>query len=643
MLFQSAGLLNFCFLIRHVRVPEFYEIDMPIKVRCKACETVVTVSDQAAGKVVKCKQCGERIRVPLPKGDRPAPKARPPQEEEEDVFGDPLAGLDLRSMEDTKRRICPGCAKPVDLEATICPKCGVEIATGALSERQRIRHERKGPPPEEFYGIIWSNGWKFLKNHWGYGVRTAMIWSLTVSMSLTCLYALSYYVATRSAELLESAKADTANIRIEGNVLIITVPKDKGSKAVYDKTYYTTAGEVIRMRAPHLQPLFEPPAAFWIFLTVVFQLGFGGWAWTLAITITKLTMSGEKRIKRFPMDFFGNLTMGFRFYVWPAVLLIPFNWITSIAGIFSPLAAAIIGCTLLLIPLLVLPAAVIHMTQNYQYRGWLIWWMAKDFFKTSGPSMFIFMLNVLMVFLVPLGVAVTMLVAGSRIIGWLRTQESAAVEWATSNIMDMGEGNFRFMFYEMPMVFTFIFTVFFIICGLMAFPAVFMMRVVGLYGLYFKPDLSLVNEFPDLETAGFGPRFLAFQIDMIIVVLLCGIGIFIGTLFGMLFSFYGWGAAAILQLVVQFVASLALVGFYFASMESGASRATLGKASIGLMALRDDNKPMTRQQAFGRFGSALVTYLTLWIGFLLCFFREDKKALHDLMSKSKVVWRGEEN
>ena len=617
---------------------------MPIKVRCKACETVLNVSDQAAGKVVKCKQCGERVRVPVPKGDRAASKARPSEAEQaESNSGDALESLDLRSMEDTKRKVCPGCAKPVDFDAVECPKCGVTIATGALSERQRIRYERKGPPPEEFYKAIWSNGWKFLKKHWGYGVRTAMIWSMTLSMSLTCLYSLNYYVKARTAELQDSAKADITNISISGNVLKVIVPKEKGSKVVYDRTYYTAAGSTIVLHAPHVQPWFEPPSAFWTFLTVVFQLGFGGWAWTLAITVTKLTMAGEKRIKPFPADFFGNLTMGFRFYVWPAVLLTPFLWISGVVGVFNPIASGIITGVLMLIPLLVLPAAVIHMTQNYQYRGWLLWWMAKDFFKTIGPSMYIFMLNIFMVFLVPLGVAITMLVAGRQIIASLVAREAAFLLWAKGNIMDMGEGNFQFLFYQMPLVFTFCFLVFFIICGLMSFPAVFMMRVVGLYGVYFKPDLSLVNEFPDLESAGFGPRFLAFQIDMIIVSMLTCVGAFIGTLFGLLFTFYGWSAAGVLQVIVQIGVSLLLSGFYFASMEAGASRATLGKASIGLMALRDDNKPMARQQAFSRTASAFVTYLTLNIGFLMCFFRADKKALHDLMSKSKVVWRGEEN
>ncbi|MEZ6032514.1 MAG: RDD family protein [Planctomycetaceae bacterium] len=615
---------------------------MPIKVRCKSCETVLNLADQAAGKVVKCKQCGERVRVPAPKGARPA-AARAPHEAPGKGSDDPLAGLDLRRVEDTKRKVCPGCAKPVDLDTVECPNCGVTIATGTLSLKQRIRHERKGPPPEEFYGAIWSNGWKFLKKHWGYGIRTAMIWSLTLSMSLTSLYSLNYYVKSRTAELQKSAADGGEQIKISGDVLTITVPKEKGTNVVYDRTFYTTAGEVVKLRAPHVQPYYEPPSAFWIFLTIVFQLGFGGWAWTLAVTIARLTLTGEKRIKRFPMDFFGNLTMGFRFYVWPTVLLMPFLWISAVIGAFNPLASWIITSALMVIPLLVLPAAVIHMTQNYQYRSWLLWWMAKDTFHTIGPSVYIFVLNIFMVLLVPLGVAITMITLGRRIIDWLLTQEAVALAWAKGNIMDMGEGNLQFMFYELPIVFTFCFLVFFIVCGLMSFPAVFMMRVIGLFGVYFKPDLSLVNEFPDLEVAGFGPRFLAYLIDSIIMTLLVVAGGIVGSLFGLLFHFYGWGELAdFLALIARGVASLILIGFYFASMESGASRATLGKASIGLMVLRDDDKPMPRQQAYGRAASAFVTALTFYLGFVMCAFRADRRAMHDIMSKSKVVWRGEE-
>jgi uncharacterized RDD family membrane protein YckC len=168
------------------------------------------------------------------------------------------------------------------------------------------------------------------------------------------------------------------------------------------------------------------------------------------------------------------------------------------------------------------------------------------------------------------------------------------------------------------------------------------MRVIGLYGLYFRADLAIVNEFPDLEPAGFGPRYLAYLVDNIIMVLLAGVAYFVSMLFGLLFNFYGWGIANYLALGVFILGTLGLWGFYFSAGESGAARATLGKWSIGLIVLRDDDKPQTRQQAFARAASALVSALTLYIGFIMCFFRPDKKAMHDLMSKSKVVWQGEQ-
>jgi hypothetical protein len=250
-------------------------------------------------------------------------------------------------------------------------------------------------------------------------------------------------------------------------------------------------------------------------------------------------------------------------------------------------------------------------------------------------------MNLFLVFLIPIVVTVVIVVMQAKTIVWLTTQETYALEWLKSNVMDFGEGNVRFLFYQMPMVFIGAMIVYGVICSLMSFPAVFMMRVIGLYGLYFRADLAIVNEFPDLEPVGFGPRYLAFLIDYIIMGLLGGIGQFVGMLFGLLFNFYGWSIADQLAQGIGAVASLALFGFYFASGESGAARATLGKWSLGMIVLRDDNKVQTRQQAFGRAASAFVTILTLYIGFIMCFFRADKKAMHDLMSKTKVVWQSE--
>ena len=612
---------------------------MPIRVQCDGCQTVLNVQDQAAGKVIKCRQCGGRVKVPMASEGAPTrPRAAKPArkvEDPDDLFGD----IDLRQAEDTKKRVCPGCTAPVGNEDIECPKCGVNIATGVLSERQRIKRERKGPPPAEFYSGVWGNSWKFLKKHWQFGVQTAVVWALCLSMATTCAFSLMYYHRTRSLALYEMAQKDTANITIAGNRLYINVPKEKGSKVEFDGTYYQKPHV---MWAPHIQPWREPPALFWMGMTLVFQLGFGGWFWTLATTITNTTMAGEKRVKRFQFDFFANLTMGVRFYAWPTVLTLPLMVIPAGLVPFNPMAAGILYGVISLLPVLVLPAAVVHMSQNYSYRAWLIYWMLKDFGRTLGASLYVFGMMLVLVLLIPGAVAGAIGAMQSRVVTWLMTQESGALEWMKSNLADMGEGNLRFLFYQMPLVFSSSFLFFGIICGLIAFPAVFMMRVIGLYGVYFRADLSIVNEFPDLEAATFGPRYLAFLVDSIILTLLSGVGMFIGSMFGFLFGFYGWSIANQAGQGIGGLASLILFGMYFSLGESGAARATLGKWSLGLIVLRDDNLPQSRQQAFKRAAWSLLSQISLYIGFLICLFRPDRKALQDLMTKTKVVWQSEQ-
>ncbi len=653
---------------------------MPIKVRCRACETVLNVPDKAAGRVVLCKSCGGKVKIPVPTA-RQAPaedasaasatkaparrKRRPP--ENDDAFGGSFAGSDfggsetsggtgdfeenlfgginLNRAEDNKRKVCPSCATPVHVNDEECPKCGVNIATGTLSERQRTMRARKGPPPDEFYKKVWSDGGKFLKKHMNYAVLTAVIWSTTLSMAVTCAYAHSWYVRTRAAELLESAGTES-QAQIVGDKLIITIPKD--GKAKYDNKLYTT-GEterIVTLPAPHIAPYTEPPALFWAGMTIVFQLGFGGWAWTLATNIAELTMAGQKKIKRFNPDFFGNLTMGFRFYFWPTVVMLPVLWTgIALSATGNVVIGGIITAIIALIPMLLfLPAAVVHMTQKYSYRAWLINWMAMDFLKTIGPSLFIAALNVVLVLLLPCIIAGVIFATQGTLFPRVMEMQASVLEWLSTNVFDLGEGSMRFLLFEMPLVFSAMFIIYGVLCALISFPAVFMMRVIGLYGVYFKPDLSLVNEFADDTPAGFGPRFLAFLVDLLIMLVLLIPASVIGWLGGIMFVYYGYSELGEkLSAVVYGLSALALWGIYFAKGESGQARATLGKWSIGLIVLAEDDKPLTPKKAFGRVGAAFVTVLTAFIGFVLCAFRSDHRSMHDMMSKSKVIWRSEDS
>lgn len=69
-----------------------------------------------------------------------------------------------------------------------------------------------------------------------------------------------------------------------------------------------------------------------------------------------------------------------------------------------------------------------------------------------------------------------------------------------------------------------------------------------------------------------------------------------------------------------------------------------GTPGLRLLGLRltDDSfrQPIGYRQAWIRAASVLVTLVTLGLGFLPMFFRHDRKALHDILAKTKVVQKG---
>lgn len=615
---------------------------MPIKAKCGQCEALLNVPDKAAGRVVLCKSCGGKVRVPgtaaaTTSSPRGPGRGRPAQ-----ASDDVLRGLNLGRVEDTKRKVCPGCASPVTPDDVECPKCGVNIQTGSLSERQRLRIARKGPPPGEFYGEVWRNSWKFLMKHKGIAGLTMLVWTLMLSMSMTSLYSQQWCVESRAKELMDSAKEAEEYIKISGDKLIITV--EPNGEVHYDDFIYRTPGKTI-LPAPRVAAMRSPPSVFWMGMTIVFQLGFGGWAWMLAIKIAELTLANQKKIKRFQIDFFANLTMGFRFYFWPLVVMLPVVWIGPLLMLKGMMTAGAVvtGLTLCIPMLFFLPAAVIHTTQRYGYRAWLINWMALDFFRTVGGTLYIAAMMFFLVLLAPGAVLVTLFLMRGRVEQMFASGRLQVLDWFAKNISDFGDGTARYTFAEMPMIFLTFLVLFATLNLLMAFPAVFMMRAIGLYGVYFKADLSIVGEFPDKTPAGFGPRMLAFLVDLIILAILAVPAYLSGMVGGWMAGFYGLGEFSTqLSWVMRIVVAMGIWSYYFAQGESGQTRSTLGKWSLGLIVLNEDDRPMNRATAFKRVAVSYLTVLTLFIGFIMVAFRKDHRALHDTLTKTKVLWRGEE-
>ena len=630
---------------------------MPIKVRCKECSAVFAVSDKAAGRAVKCKNCDARVAVPAAGGasggQAAAKRKRPrPAEASFDMASDPddmFGGLDLRRAEDRRQKVCPSCTKPVDDEDFECPHCGVNIQTGALSQEQKKKRSRKGPPPEEFYKVIWPNAWKFLMGHKGFVFKTGILWGLSATMVIVAAFVLNWYTRTRALELHESAKGDIT-ITKDGVFLDL---EDK-EEAEYDGVKYTPGSAYLTngkgsYPAPEVAAWFSPPTYFWVFIFLVFLLSFGGWAWTLCAKIIQLTLAKEKKIKRFQGDMYGNMTTGFTSIFWPIVLMYPVIWI-PIAMYFSgavETASLITFIAIFMVPYLIfLPLALVHMSQQYSYRAWLISWMAKDLINTLVPTLYVSAIFFALVLVVPLGIAVGVAMGWNQVSEFYMNQiEVPALSAISSYTIADADSTGSFMFLRLPLLFMIGILGGTLLCTLLAFPSIFMMRVFGLFGLYFRPDMDLCNEQAPLSPAGFGPRFLAVQVDMVLAALIMGVCIWgSGMVYGLVNTLYESETIASGAYWVALVGSISIsLGFYFANWESGSGRATLGKWTFGMLVVQDDNTPMPFNLALKRFWASMISVVTLSGTFTMCAFTPNHKALHDTMTKTKVVWRGDEN
>ena len=97
---------------------------------------------------------------------------------------------------------------------------------------------------------------------------------------------------------------------------------------------------------------------------------------------------------------------------------------------------------------------------------------------------------------------------------------------------------------------------------------------------------------------------------------------------------------ALLRTLAPFLAvSLGLHLLYHVSL-NGQFGATLGKMAIGARIVNLDGSRLGFGRAFLRWLALFLSQLTLGFGYLLIALREDKRALHDLLAGTRVVYRG---
>jgi uncharacterized RDD family membrane protein YckC len=143
--------------------------------------------------------------------------------------------------------------------------------------------------------------------------------------------------------------------------------------------------------------------------------------------------------------------------------------------------------------------------------------------------------------------------------------------------------------------------------------------------------------------AGFWIRFVARIIDGIILgVVYLIIDIPLQMALGFSAVKMGETAVALPAMMATVGLSLALniviqgaYEIYFLSSRS----ATIGKLALGLKVIRADGGSLSTGQAAGRFFAYLLdTYFTLLIGFIIAGFDTEKRALHDRICDTRVIY-----
>ncbi len=82
-----------------------------------------------------------------------------------------------------------------------------------------------------------------------------------------------------------------------------------------------------------------------------------------------------------------------------------------------------------------------------------------------------------------------------------------------------------------------------------------------------------------------------------------------------------------------------LVGISYYTWFVGTYRATLGKMACGLMIVTSDGGRVSYLRAFGRYFAHILSSIILCIGYIMAAFDQEKRALHDRICDTRVVYK----
>ncbi len=567
---------------------------MPIKVTCDECGATFGAPDAARGKAVKCKECGERVRVPRGAGGSKAgPRkrkkaARPKKSVDDDDF---FSGLDLGRAEDFDVRVCPKCAAEVDEEDIECPSCGVNLETGVMSQKQKRLRRSKGPDPDEFYQVAWKDSWEFMTKNAPLAIKLGLNWATFFTIFVCSLF------------------------------MIRWVDQEK-----------------------------VPLVAFWTGLTFVSFCASMGAYWQVLIGVIKATAEKRDEMDRFEFDFFSSVALGIKIFAWPYILagLVLFPANSAIGALFQlghidlddvKLYGAICA-GIYLLSCFCFPVAMSHLAAKYTYKAYIPYYMAKITFSNMKATFFFWMIAIL--FLIPtLGLWIPLGASYYNVMAHLRVFCFRILSFADISTSSVDRGFFFYV--TMPVV---AFITIWVACAiasfLTTFPGLFIMRLNGLFAYYNDRTLQTKEDRRGGDPAGFWIRYLQYFIDSAIIGVFVGIssGLFFGLMKLVIYLEYEDHVPTILNVARLVAAVIPIV--YFVLTEGGPSRATLGMNGVGLVVIDEYGNRLSYGTAFMRYIGRIVCNITLGIGYLIVAFDKHKMGLHHKMTRTHVVYRKEQ-
>jgi uncharacterized RDD family membrane protein YckC len=93
-------------------------------------------------------------------------------------------------------------------------------------------------------------------------------------------------------------------------------------------------------------------------------------------------------------------------------------------------------------------------------------------------------------------------------------------------------------------------------------------------------------------------------------------------------------AVAALQFILQIAVAVGYSSYFL-----GKHRATPGKMACGLVVVSPDGATLSYGRGAGRYFGELLSSFTLGIGYLMVAFDEERRALHDRVCNTRVIYR----